>query len=186
MVNPGDPVRIEYIRPGKETTYYEEDFVSQDEICLRTYKTLPEPISEPLSQALQKQGLIEPHQRAVIIRKTYFFTEPFNLLKFCDQDGTLLGHYSDIGQPVIQLTPDTFQMTDLYLDIWLFPDGRLLELDWDEFEQAFQKQVISPAQADLARAAMQRLVSETAKGIYPDKYLNHFDPSSGKNGPSRP
>ena len=176
-MNPGDLVRIEYVRPGKDTTYYEEDFVAQDEIGIRTTKTLPENISESLSRALRKQGLIEPHQRVGIITKTYFFKEPFNLLQFCDHDGTLLGHYSDIGEPVIQLTPDTFQMTDLFLDTWLFPDGRLLELDWEEFAEAIQKQVVSPAQADLARAAMKRLVSEIADGIYPAKYLKHFDAS---------
>jgi predicted RNA-binding protein associated with RNAse of E/G family len=185
-MNPGDLVRIEYIRPGKETTYYEEDFVAQDDIGLRTYKTLPENSSKPLSQALRKQGLIEPHQRVGILTKMYFFAEPFNLLQFYDRDRALLGHYSDIGQPLIQLTPNTFQMTDLYLDIWLYPDGRLLELDWDEFEEALQKQVISPAQANLARAAMQRLVNETAEGIYPAKYLHHFDRASGKNETIRP
>lgn len=176
-MNPGDRIRIEYIRPGKETAYYEEDFVAQDEICFRTYKSLPENVSEPLSQAMRKQGLIEPHQRAVIITKTYFFTEPFNLLEFRDADGTLLGHYSDIGEPVKQLGPGEFQMIDLFLDIWLHPDGRLLELDWDEFEEAIQKRVISPAQAELARATMQRLVNEIAQGMYPAKYLNHFDSS---------
>jgi predicted RNA-binding protein associated with RNAse of E/G family len=174
-MNPGDLLRMEYIRPGKETTYYEEDFVAQDEFGLRTYKTLPENIRDSLSRALQKQGLIEPDQRAGIITKTYFFAEPFNLLQFCDRDGTLLGHYSDIGEPLLQLSTDTFQMTDLYLDIWLYPDGRLLELDWEEFEEALQKQVISPAQADLARATMQRLVGEAQQGIYPGKYWNHFD-----------
>ena len=175
MPNPGDLIRIEYIRPGKETTYYEEDFLSQDGICLRTHKTLPSDIAENLSRALQKQNLIAADQRAVIIRKTYFFTEPFNLLEFCDRDGSILGYYSDIGEPLLQLTPDTFQMIDLYLDIWLFPDGRLLELDWDEFEEAIQKQVISPAQADLARRAIKRLVVEVEQGIYPAKYLHHFN-----------
>ena len=171
-MNPGDLIRIEYIRPGKETTYYEEDFVSQDKTCLRTRKTLPPDAVERLSQALRKQQLISAEQRAVNITKTYFFTEPFNLLEFCDRDGNILGYYSDIGEPVIRLTHDTFQMTDLYLDIWLFPDGRLLELDWDEFEEAIQKQVISPMQSDLARNAMQRLVAEVEQGIYPNRYLS--------------
>ena len=62
-------------------------------------------------------------------------------------------------------------MTDLYLDIWLFPDGRLLELDWDEFEEAIEHQVITPVQADLAREAMKRLVDEVKEGIYPNRYL---------------
>ena len=171
-MNPGDLIRIEYIRPGKETTYYEEDFVSQDELCLRTHKTLPVDISERLSGVLQRDHLIGPDERVGIITKTYFFHEPFNLLVFRDPDGNILGYYSDIGEPAVPLTNDTIQMTDLYLDIWLFPDGRLLELDWDEFDEAIQKQVISSTQADLARNAMKRLVAEVEQGIYPTRYLS--------------
>jgi predicted RNA-binding protein associated with RNAse of E/G family len=167
----GDPIRVEYIRPGKETTYYEEDLISLDKVALRTRKSLPEDIVASLSRALQRQGLIEPGQRTTAIRKTYFFTESFNLLEFCGPNKLLLGYYSDIGEPMIQLGLDTFQMTDLFLDIWLFPDGRLLELDWDEFEEAIKQGVITSTQADLARSTMQRLVTEAAQGIYPNKYL---------------
>ena len=170
----GDLVRIEYIRPGKEVTYYEEDFFSQDETCLRTFKTLPNDISERLSGSLVKQRLIQPGQRVGTISKVYFFAEPFNLLEFRALDGTLLGHYSDIGEPAIQLSPSELQMTDLFLDVWLFPDGQLLELDWEEFEEAIQKQVITPAQAGLARAAIQRLIEETARGLYPSRYATPF------------
>jgi len=171
MPTPGTRVRMEYIRPGKETTYYEEDFVSQNKFCLRTQRTLPPEISERLSRALQEQHLIAPHQRVARISKIYFFTEPFNLLEFRDPDGNLLGHYSDIGTPAVQLTADTYQMTDLYLDIWLFPDGRLLELDWDEFEEAVEKGLLSAEQAELAKTAMKRVVREVADGMYPEKYL---------------
>ena len=171
----GDLVRIEYIRPGKEVTYYEEDFYAQDETCLRTFKTLPEDISTRLSKALVEQKLIQPNQRVGTIAKVYFFNEPFNLLEFREMDETLLGYYSDIGEPTIQLSPTEFQMTDLFLDIWLFPDGRLLELDWDEFEEAIEKKVIFSKQAELARSAMKRLVEESARGIYPLKYSNHFN-----------
>lgn len=171
-MKPGDLIRIEYIRPGKEITYYEEDLVAQDKTCLRTFKTIPPDIADRLSQALLKQNLIAPGQQVLTIGKTYFFAEPFNLLEFRDTNGDLLGHYSDIGEPTIQLGPDTFQMIDLFLDIWLFPDGRLLELDWDEFEEAIQHQVITPAQADLAREAMKRLMLEVEQGIYPGKYLS--------------
>lgn len=170
-MNPGDLIRIEYIRPGKETTYYEEDFVSQNDICLRTHKSLSPDISERLSRAMLKDSLIAPHQRVGIIAKTYFFHEPFDLLEFREPDGKLLGYYSDIGEPAVPLAHDTIQMTDLYLDIWLFPDRRLLELDWDEFELAIEQQVITPAQAELARVAMKRLVAEVEQGVYPAKYF---------------
>lgn len=171
-MNPGDPIRIEYIRPGKETTYFVEDFVSQDEIYLRTFKTLPPDISDHLSRALQKQELILPGQQVLTIGKTYFFTEPFNLLEFRGTNGELLGHYSDIGEPMVKLALGEYQMTDLFLDIWLFPNGHLLELDWDEFEEAIELKVITPTQADLACEAMKRLVLEVGQGIYPRKYLS--------------
>lgn len=167
----GEIVRIEYIRPGKYTHVYEEDFLSLDESCLRTHKVLPEDVSVALGNALFSQGLIEADERVGIIDKTYPFEEPFNLLEFRRADGSLLGYYSDIGEPVVQLGEDRFQMTDLFLDVWLSPDGRLLELDWDEFEEAVQGHVISPAQADLAREAMRRIVDESARGVYPFRYI---------------
>lgn len=170
----GDIVRIEYIRPGKEVTYYEEDFFAQDETCLRTFKKLPEEISTRLSDALVEQNLIQPDQRVGTIEKLYFFNEPFNLLIFRETGGSLLGYYSDIGEPATQISPTEFQMTDLFLDIWLFPDGRLLELDWDEFEEAIQEQAITSEQAHLARNAMKRLVDETATGIYPQEYTSRL------------
>lgn len=170
-MKPGDTVHIEYIRPGKETTYFEEDLVAQDDICLRTFKCLPADIVERLSRALQTQNLIAHNQHVLTIGKTYFFAEPFNLLEFRDINGDLLGYYSDIGEPLVRLGPDTYQMIDLFLDIWLFPDGRLLELDWDEFEDAIEHQVVTPAQANLAREAIRRLVLEVSQGTYPYKYL---------------
>ena len=168
----GDLFRIEYIRPGKEVTYYEEDLFSQDETCVRTFKTLPEDIAIKLSDSLLQQGLIQPHQRVGTIAKVYFFTEPFNLLEFRELDGTLLGHYSDIGEPATRISENQIQMTDLFLDIWLLPNGSLLEMDWDEFEEAIEKQVITSAQAELARDAMKRLVDEAGRGVYPSKYVN--------------
>lgn len=167
----GETVRIEFIRPGKYTYVYEEDFLSLDDSCLRTHKVLPEELVISLSNALVARGLIEADERVGIIDKTYLFEQPFNLLEFRRADGSLLGYYSDIGEPVVQLTGSLFQMTDLFLDVWLFPDGRLLELDWDEFEEAAQGQVITPAQADLAREAMRRIVDETAQGVYPFRYI---------------
>jgi hypothetical protein len=86
-MNPGERVRIEYIRPGKEVTYYEEEFFAQDESCLRTFKTLPEDISVHLSNALLSQNLIVPGQRVGTIAKLYFFNEPFNLLIFRAANG---------------------------------------------------------------------------------------------------
>ena len=116
-------VSIFYQRPGKGQTIYVEDHVFEDEYFLRTFKTLPPEISEHLSAALLKQGLIHADQRALTIAKVYFFNEPFNILEFRDTEGKLLGHYSNIGEPARMMRNDECEMVDLFLDIWLLPNG---------------------------------------------------------------
>ena len=165
-------ISVYYQRPGKGLTIYEEDYIHEDAACLRTCTSLPDEVSEHLSAVLYQQGLIRVEQRVHTIKKVYFFAEPFNVLEFRDPLGNLLGYYSDIGEPAKKLRPGEYEMTDLYLDIWLSPDGTLLELDWDEFEEAIQKNILNSEQACLARAAIQRLKEETALKIYPDKYIS--------------
>lgn len=165
-------ILINYLRPGKGLTIYEEGFVSEDETCLRTFKQLPAEISERLSASLYQQGLIRSEQRVDTIAKTYFFAEPFNILEFRDPSSNLLGFYSDIGEPAKKLANGEYEMTDLFLDIWLLPDGTLLELDWDEFEDAIERNIINTAQANLARNTMQRLRDEVGQNIYPGNYTS--------------
>ena len=170
----GDLVHVKYIRPGKDVVILNEEYYDHDETCIRTIRIPPEDAFKRLSEALVRQHMIQSGQSVGTISEVYFFNEPFNVLEFRELGGTLLGYYSDIAEPSIQVSENEIQLTDLFLDIWLFPDGRLLELDWDEFEEAVQKQVITPAQAGLAQAAMKRLVNEAAKGIYPSQYAKHF------------
>lgn len=162
--------KVEYIRPGKETTYYIEDFVFENEDYLKTFKRLPEDAVARLTHNLLAQGLIRPGQRCGCITKFYFFHENFNLLLFQDEQEGILGYYSDIGTPLIR-TGDGYQMTDWFLDIWLSPDGTLFELDIDEFEEALSKDLLPSADADLARETFERLIREVKQGIYPNAYL---------------
>jgi predicted RNA-binding protein associated with RNAse of E/G family len=169
---------IHYHRPGKPLTIYNEDFVSDDGLCLRTFKTLPPEIGERLSQSLQKDGLISPQRRVLTVAKAYFYNENFNLLEFRDTDGELLGHYSDIGAPLTKidggLSRDPggdYAMTDWFLDLWLTPAGEIRELDWDEFDQALAAGLLTETEAAQARATLARLKAEIGAGIYPYRYI---------------
>jgi predicted RNA-binding protein associated with RNAse of E/G family len=62
-------------------------------------------------------------------------------------------------------------MTDWFLDIWLSPDGTLFELDLDEFEEALSKNLMSAAEAEIARRTFDRLIEEVKQGIYPHAYI---------------
>ena len=163
-------IQIEYVRPGKGTTFYFEDLVFMDAVCLKTFKILPPEIVSALAQGMVAEGMIAPHQKAVMVAKTYFFKEHFNLLEFRDENRNLLGYYSDIGTPLAK-TEAGYSMTDWFLDIWLKPDGSLMELDIDEFEEAISRNLMSSPEVDRARSTFARLIAEAKTGIYPSTYL---------------
>lgn len=163
-------ITVEYIRPGKETSYYEEDLLIETDEYIKSFKRMPDEIAERLTRSLRENRFIAPEQYCACVTKIYFFREYFNLLLFQDAQENLLGYYSDIGTPLIK-TPGGYQMTDWFLDIWLSPDGTLFELDEDEFEDALAKKLLNASEAEIARTTFKRLIDEVRAGTYPGAYL---------------
>lgn len=163
-------ITVEYIRPGKETTYYEEDVLIETDEYLKTFKRLSNEVVERLTKSLRENHFIAPDQSCTCVTKVYFFREYFNLLSFQDEHEGLLGYYSDIGTPLSK-TPNGYQMTDWFLDIWLSPDGTLFELDEDEFEDALSRNLLTDSEAEIARKTFTRLIDEVKRGMYPTAYL---------------
>ena len=81
----------------------------------------------------------------------------------------MLGYYSDIAMP-IRKNENEYEVLDLFLDIWLKPNGTLLELDLDEFQVAISKGIIAEEQQKMAITAFERLKEEAKQGIYPQRY----------------
>ena len=161
---------IHYTRPGKHLTIYTEGFVSDDGRRLQTYTVLAPEEQTALTEALRKQNLMSGAQRAGSLRKHYFYAEPFNVLEFFDTDGQLIAYYSDLTT-LMQKIDGVYHLTDLWLDIWLTPDGNFRELDWDEFEEAIRAGHATAEWQTLARQTMQRLRDEFAAGVYPRQYI---------------
>jgi predicted RNA-binding protein associated with RNAse of E/G family len=115
-------------------------------------------------------GLLPKRQTIGSIRKHYFYHEHFDVLAFLDTEGQLAGYYSDITTH-LQKVADGYAITDLFLDIWLTPEGRLHELDVDEFAEAIAKDLVPPGLQSIAWNTMERLRLEVQAGVYPQKYL---------------
>lgn len=163
-------ITVEYIRPGKDTSCYEEDLLVENDEYLKSFRRLPAETAELITSSLRQNRFITAQQFCVCITKVYFFREHFNLLSFQDAQEEVLGYYSDIGTPLTR-TPTGYQMTDWFLDIWLSPDGTLYELDEDEFEDALSRNLLTASEADTARKTFERLIKEVKEGIYPGAYL---------------
>jgi predicted RNA-binding protein associated with RNAse of E/G family len=165
-----DTVRIHYERPGQEVTLYTEGFISDDGARLVTKTLIPPPFAVKLTARLRGFGHIGPTDEIASVRKVYFYGEYFDLLEFRDPTGRLLGHYSDICTP-LQKIDSEYYVTDLFLDLWHYPDGRILELDWDEFAATIEQGLLAPENIETAKITLKRLAEEAASGLYPARYL---------------
>jgi len=94
----------------------------------------------------------------------------YDVGKFYDRQRNLVGYYCDIIKPVNKLlrTPGkTSRVTDLFLDLWITPEGEYVVLDEDEFEAALEHGYLSKNLADQARKQMGSLIQNVKAGRFP-------------------
>lgn len=107
--------------------------------------------------------------------------QPFDVARFYRPDGTWTGYYVDVLEPVLwtDADPRSIQaIVDLFLDLWIAPDGSHQVLDVDEFEEAVEKGWITDEQAGRAKLALHHLVEQTVKGRFPPREIKNFSPVS--------
>jgi predicted RNA-binding protein associated with RNAse of E/G family len=163
-------VTIHHIRPGKRTEIFTEGFVSEDQHGLATLSILSDEDSKSMSERLRSHGFIEAGDIVHSVAKYYSYSEYFNLLVFGGPNGEAIGYYSDMAMP-LRKVDDGYEIVDLFLDIWLKPNGTLLELDLDEFQEAITRELITKEQQEFALTAFERLKNETRQGMYPQNYI---------------
>ncbi len=71
----------------------------------------------------------EPGDRFV---EYYYRDRWFNIFDIAGRDGERKGWYCNVAVPAV-IAHDSIQQVDLLLDVWVYPDGRMLILDEDEF-----------------------------------------------------
>jgi hypothetical protein len=85
----------------------------------------------------------------------------YDLGKVYSAEGRHTGYYLDVLEPVRWQGADlaTFEpLTDLFLDLWISPDGRWQILDEPEFQEAEERGWITAQQATHARGTLAQLV----------------------------
>jgi predicted RNA-binding protein associated with RNAse of E/G family len=90
-----------------------------------------------------------------------------DLGKIYSADGRHTGYYLDVLEPARWQGDDIATLeplTDLFLDLWVAPDGRWQVLDEPEFLESEAKQWITPEQAVHARRTLAHLVELARAG----------------------
>jgi predicted RNA-binding protein associated with RNAse of E/G family len=69
--------------------------------------------------------------------ETFYTDRWYNIFEIHDRDDDALkGWYCNVGHPAVWDSPEAISYMDLYLDLWVTPDGAQTVLDEQEFESA--------------------------------------------------
>lgn len=135
-------------------------------------------------------GPVRVADRVVLERESpvVWFTFPgtwHDIGRFHSPDGTFTGYYANVLTPV-EIKPgtgsgsedideaDVWRTTDLFLDVFLAPDGAVHLLDRSEFEDAARKGWLEPATVGAAEAEAERLVRLAGSGDWPPPVVDEW------------
>ncbi len=162
-------VTIHCARIGKPTRIFTEGLIEDDGVRLRTSSIVPPLFRKKWSAQWREQGLISARKTITVVRKFLFYREHFTIMQVRGAQGELLGHYCDIATP-LQKINGLYHLTDLILDLWVYPDNRVRELDWDEFERAARRGLLAPEIKAAACDTLEWLIAAVKAGNFPGAY----------------
>ncbi len=93
----------------------------------------------------------------------YFYADRwYNVFAIHGADGRFKGWYSNVTRPAV-FGPGEVRAEDLALDVWVWPDRRMLVLDEDEFAAL----ELTPEEQSAARAALEEIQRRAWEGEEP-------------------
>ncbi|NOX64175.1 MAG: DUF402 domain-containing protein [Chloroflexi bacterium] len=96
--------------------------------------------------------------------------------KVFDADLQFVGAHIDVTTP-ITLEGNAWVTTDLWLDIWLTPDGRVIVLQEEEFEKALSEGYIASEDASWAEQQVREITRRIAARSFPPQWIAQYAPS---------
>lgn len=161
-------VRINYLRPpDRREVFVQELLLDTPEVKI----TLAEAV--PFDPPIRIKGKIALEVGSDAV----WFTFPgkwHDIGRFHRADGEFTGIYANILTPPIIESDGTWETADLFLDIWIDPEGRLAVLDEDQLSEAEAKGWVSGAEAARAREEVAWIEKEFEAGRWPPQVVEDW------------
>lgn len=166
-MNPERRVLIHYLRPPERLQVFDQRLVlDADDVKVTLAEAMP--FDPPMRIA---GDVVLEHGSDVV-----WFTFPgawHDVGRFHRADGTFTGIYANILTPA-EIDGDEWHTTDLYLDVWLAPDGTVMVLDEAELDEALGREWIDRALAERALTEAGRLVEGVKAGSWPPPVVQEW------------
>ena len=158
-------VHIHYLRPPDRERVYTQYLISEEEGVKVTY-----------ARDLKFDSPIRIAETVVLETgsEVIWFTFPgawHDIGIFHRADGSVTGTYANILTPCVFEEGGIWRTTDLFLDLWIHPDGRVLTLDEDELDEAEVKGWVDADTARRAREEVGTLSAQAEAGTWPPKIV---------------
>jgi len=159
-------LKLRYRRLPDQITIYEHELVYEDGRLIVTRAPF-----RPSASLLAQVPQLEDREYLAI----WFAVagEWHDLGKVYTLDGQLIGYYCDITRP-LRRTAEGLEIEDLFLDLWVFPDGRYSVLDEGEFEEALERGWLEPELAGRAEEELWMLIAQLERGRFPPEFIGDF------------
>lgn len=161
---------FEFIRPPDRRSTFESTLIqATDQHIILTHRITP---SSPLEY--HGQPVMESGYRAVWF---LFKNQPYDIGRMYRPDGTWTGYYVDVLEPVHWDGSDPrslHPLVDLFLDLWIAPDGGFKVLDEDELQAAIESEAITTGQAKQARETLADMIAAVRGGEFPPPIAREF------------
>jgi len=99
-----------------------------------------------------------------------FIGEKYDILKVYDREGNFKGLYIDV-LAYTKREGDNLEMLDLFLDIFIFPNGEAFLLDEEELEMALSYGLIDKETFDFAYRVAREILEKLKRKEFPPKIV---------------
>lgn len=157
-----ETVTLTYKRPPDRVNHFQQQLLYMDAEVIVTSQRV-----KPSSPIVQNGKTVLADNFAVV---WFVFTGLwYDVGKVYNLNNKWTGYYCDIMKPVKRSVDATgklncFEITDLFLDLWINPDGTYQIQDEDEFEEAVQGGAVDAELERKAWSVMKTLIAEVKAG----------------------
>jgi predicted RNA-binding protein associated with RNAse of E/G family len=167
-VTPPPTVLIHYLRPPDRKEIFRQRLVlDKREVKVTLAQNVP--FDPPIR--IHGNVVLEAGSDAV------WFTFPglwHDIGRFHRADGSFTGIYANILTPPVMGGDHTWHTTDLFLDIWIDPRGRLEILDGDQLEEALDRGWVSSETARRAWEEARWIECRFNEGTWPPPVVREW------------
>lgn len=94
--------------------------------------------------------------------------------KYFDPDGESVGVYVPVTED-LERRGDQWRTVELVLALWLQPNGRVSVLREDDFEEAVEREILTPVAVERAERRIRELTTAIAQEQFPPPLVRNFE-----------